>query len=152
MDFLRKHDAANATILSICTGTLVVAYAGLVQGKKVTAPRFLIPGLRKQFPGAALWDDSVRVVRDGNLWTSGGYRFFPCFLPSYCGDLLFIGPDLMDTGGITNGHDLVAEYLRENYPAPLVNSVLAIADGPQRPLQYESSPTHDNVLFSSWQT
>lgn len=78
LDFVRRHDAAGTTVMTICTGILIAAYAGIAAGKRATAPRFLIPLLKKQFPEAALWDDSVRVVRDGNLWTSG---WFPPFTP-----------------------------------------------------------------------
>jgi transcriptional regulator GlxA family with amidase domain len=71
LDFLQKHNAANVIILSICTGALVVAHAGITKGKVVTAPRFLIPDLRKNFPDVKIWDDTVRVTKDGNLWMCG---------------------------------------------------------------------------------
>lgn len=71
LDFVRRHDEAGTTIMTICTGILIAAYAGITKGKRATAPRFLIPLLRKQFPETVLWDDSLRVVHDGNLWTSG---------------------------------------------------------------------------------
>lgn len=78
LDFVRKHNAAGTTIMTVCTGILVAAYAGITTGRTATAPRFLIPLLRKQFPKTKLWDDSVRVVRDGNLWTSGRpFHSFP---------------------------------------------------------------------------
>lgn len=78
LDFVRKQDAAGATVMTICTGILIAAYAGITKGRTATAPRFLIPQLRKQFPETKLWDDSVRLVHDGNLWTSG--RAFPLSL------------------------------------------------------------------------
>ena len=71
LDFLRQHNAANTLILSICTGALVVAHAGLTNDKVATAPRFLIPQMRKSFPDAKVWDDMVRITRDGNLWMCG---------------------------------------------------------------------------------
>lgn len=71
LDFVRQHDAIGTTIMTICTGILVAAYAGITKDKTATAPRFLIPSLRKQFSDTKLWDDSVRIVHDGNLWTSG---------------------------------------------------------------------------------
>ncbi|KAJ5280643.1 hypothetical protein N7478_006015 [Penicillium angulare] len=123
LDFLRQHNAANVTILSICTGALVIAHAGIATDKIVTAPRFLIPGLKKSFPDVKIWDDSVRVTRDGNLWMCGG---------------------------ITNGHDLVVEYLRENYPAPLVNTILTAAEISPRPLKYAKGPTGD-FMWMVWQ-
>lgn len=77
LDFVRAHFAADTPILSICTGAFVIGYAGIVKGREVTAPRLLIPEMRRRFPEAKIWDDSVRVARDGNLWTSG--RFFISF-------------------------------------------------------------------------
>ncbi|OOQ81828.1 ThiJ/PfpI family protein [Penicillium brasilianum] len=123
LDFIRRHNATGTTIMTICTGSLVAAHAGITKGKISTSPRFLIPYLRKAFPDTKLWDDTLRVTRDGNLWMCGG---------------------------ITNGHDLVAEYLRENYPAPLVNTVLGAADVAPRPLQYQTTATCDSAFFV-WQ-
>lgn len=54
------------------------------------------------------------------------------------------------TGGITNGHDLIAEYLRENYPTPLVNAVLAMADVGGRSIAYETPAVGDTGVFL-WQ-
>ncbi|KAJ5864691.1 uncharacterized protein N7529_006607 [Penicillium soppii] len=122
LDFVRSHNAAGTTILSICTGAFVIGYAGIGKGRRVTAPRLLVPEMKRLFPEAE-WDDSVRVARDGNLWTSGG---------------------------ITNGHDLVAGYLRENYPAALVNTILATADIPPRPAAYGSTTTSD-FAYVLWQ-
>lgn len=76
LDFVRRHYAAETPVLSICTGAYVVAYSGIAKDRKVTAPRLLIPEMKTKFPEAK-WDDSVRVARDGNLWTSGmGFFFF----------------------------------------------------------------------------
>lgn len=71
LEFVRKHDAVGTTIMTICTGILVAAHAGITKDKIATAPRFLIPSLKKQCPDTKLWDDSVRIAHDGNLWTSG---------------------------------------------------------------------------------
>jgi hypothetical protein len=56
----------------------------------------------------------------------------------------------MAVGGITNGLDLVAHYLRENYPPALVNTILAMADVPERSVKYDTGPTRDNMFFL-WQ-
>lgn len=119
LDFLRKHEAMGVTILSVCTGALIVAHAGLTRGKTATAPRFLIPQMRKQFPETKLWDENSRMTRDGKLYMSGG---------------------------ITNGNDAVAQYLRDNYPAPLVKTILHVAEIDARPAQYQSQSTTD-VLY-----
>lgn len=70
LDFVRAHNASGTAILSICTGAYAIGYAGIADGKNVTGPRLLIADLRKRFP-EAMWDGSVRVVRDGNLWSCG---------------------------------------------------------------------------------
>jgi hypothetical protein len=53
-------------------------------------------------------------------------------------------------GGITNGHDLVAGYLREHYPAALVNTILVAADIPSRPAAY-ATPAVSDTLYILWQ-
>lgn len=88
LDFVRAHFAAGAPILSICTGSYVIGHAGITKGREVTAPRLLIPEMRRKFPEAKLWDDSVRIARDGNLWTSGMF-FFPFFFLSFSFRLCF---------------------------------------------------------------
>ena len=52
------------------------------------------------------------------------FLFFFFFLSSLCWVVT-------GSGGITNGRDLVAAYLCEKFPAPLVNVVLATADVPR---------------------
>ncbi|KAJ6027150.1 DJ-1 domain InhA-type [Penicillium canescens] len=121
LDFVRGHYATGASILGICTGTFIIGYSGITKGRYVTAPRLLVPEMRKLFPEASLWDDGVRLARDGNLWTSGG---------------------------ITNGHDLVVEYLRENYPAPLVNAIIVQADITPRLVHYSSPATINTAVVT----
>lgn len=70
-EFVRAHHAAGTTILVICTGAFIAGYSGIVKGRTVTGPRALIPELKRKFPEAKKWDDSLRVVRDGNLWSCG---------------------------------------------------------------------------------
>jgi putative intracellular protease/amidase len=146
LDFVRGHFAAGTPILSICTGAFVIGYAGITRGREVTAPRLLIPEMKRRFPEAKVWDDSVRVARDGNLWTSG--MFFSSSLKK---DYYFFWFDVnAGAGGITNGHDLVIAYLREHYPAALVNTILVAADIPVRPAKYASSATSDTA-YVLWQ-
>ncbi|KAI2758780.1 hypothetical protein DTO006G1_6177 [Penicillium roqueforti] len=123
LDFVRAHFEAGVLVLAVCTAAFVVGYAGVVDGRRVTAPRLLVPEMRRMFPGAE-WDERVRVVRDGNLWTCGG---------------------------ITNGHDLVIAYLRDHYPALLVNTILAAADITPRPVAYATSATEDtDTVYAVW--
>jgi len=66
--FIRAQAAQARYVTSVCTGSLVLGAAGLLQGKRATthwAYHNLLPTL-----GAIPVKD--RVVRDGNLFTGGG--------------------------------------------------------------------------------
>ena len=73
LDFIRRHHAHGTQILAVCTGSFVLGHAGILSGRVCTGPRLLVPLLRDRFPEAKEWVQSVRVVRDGNVWTSGLY-------------------------------------------------------------------------------
>ncbi|ANI53629.1 isonitrile hydratase [Pseudomonas sp. DR 5-09] len=66
--FIKAQAAEARYVTSVCTGSLVLGAAGLLQGKRATthwAYHDLLPTL-----GAIAVKD--RVVRDGNLFTGGG--------------------------------------------------------------------------------
>lgn len=70
LDFLRGHAKNEGTdVLSVCTGLMVCAQAGLIKGKTVCGPR----GLQNMFKdyGANLVGHKYRWWRDGNFWSSG---------------------------------------------------------------------------------
>ncbi|EEQ27589.1 hypothetical protein McanCB56680_001011 [Microsporum canis] len=113
--YVRAHNDAGNVILAICTGCYIAGYAGILDQKNVTGPKGLISDLQVKFPAVKKWDNTRRVVKDGNIWTSA------------------------TKGAVTNGNDLVAAYLRENCPLPLVNAILAIADVGERKLEYEAN-------------
>lgn len=83
LEFLHEHFKAGVEIMSVCTAALVIAYSGITKGRVATAPRILIPRLRKEFPDTKLWDDSMRVVRDGNLWSCGTLSCKDCFVTQH---------------------------------------------------------------------
>ncbi|KAL8825376.1 MAG: hypothetical protein Q9191_004459 [Dirinaria sp. TL-2023a] len=58
-------------------------------------------------------------------------------------------------GGITNGQDMVAAYLRERWPGPTTEAVLAMADVGDRGAEYSSGKAADGVwwlwqIFRGW--
>jgi len=75
-EFVRGHvawkglDGKQVDVLSVCTGCFVLAYAGVLKGKKSSGPRALVPTLQKKFPETK-WVDDRRWVIDGNIWSSG---------------------------------------------------------------------------------
>jgi cyclohexyl-isocyanide hydratase len=64
-----KRLASKATyVTSVCTGSLLLAAAGLLAGKRV-ACHWAWGDLLTEFPGVTL--DKSRVVRDGNTFSGG---------------------------------------------------------------------------------
>jgi cyclohexyl-isocyanide hydratase len=68
LDFLRKTAQSARFVTSVCTGSLVLAAAGLLKGKRATSHWMSRPFLATL--GATPVDE--RVVRDGNVITGGG--------------------------------------------------------------------------------
>jgi len=52
--------------------------------------------------------------------------------------------------GITNGLDMAAAYIRDTWPGPAANAVLAMADVGGRNVEYDYSRAVDGVWFG-WQ-
>lgn len=57
---------------------------------------------------------------------------------------------LHKTGGITNGQEMVAEYIRETFPGPASEAALAMADVGQKGIDYTNGKWRENLWFL-WQ-
>jgi transcriptional regulator GlxA family with amidase domain len=66
---VRELADAGATIMSVCTGAMLLAAAGVTDGRPATTHHGAFADLRES--GADLQED-VRVVDDGDLITAGG--------------------------------------------------------------------------------
>jgi transcriptional regulator GlxA family with amidase domain len=66
---LRRLGGAARHVVSICTGSLVLAAAGLLAGHRA-ACHWAWRDLLARFPGVT--PDAARIVHDGNRWTGGG--------------------------------------------------------------------------------
>lgn len=71
LDFIRRASAKARRTVSICTGALLLAAAGLLDGKRATTHWAYAPQLRRNFPEVEVDDDAI-YVRQGNIWTSAG--------------------------------------------------------------------------------
>ncbi|MCY7352014.1 MAG: DUF952 domain-containing protein [Cytophagaceae bacterium] len=69
LDFLRKQGAQARYVTSVCTGSLLLAAAGLLRGYRATT-HWLSLDLLRMFDGVTVSED--RVVRDRNRFTGGG--------------------------------------------------------------------------------
>ena len=58
-------------LVTVCSGALLAAAAGLLQGKRVTTHHLDIEYLRQQAAGAQVVQDRV-FVQDGDVWSSAG--------------------------------------------------------------------------------
>lgn len=70
-DFIRAHAAANKVIFTTCTGAVVIAAAGILDGKNATVNHEAIPFIKNTFPNVK-WDEKKQWVVDGNIWTASG--------------------------------------------------------------------------------
>jgi transcriptional regulator GlxA family with amidase domain len=69
--FLRRAVKEVPVIMSDCTGPLVLAQLGLLDGKKATLNANIVPMAKQMYPKVE-WQDNVRWVVEGQYWTGGG--------------------------------------------------------------------------------
>lgn len=58
-------------IVSICTGAMILAEVGLLNGRRATTHWWWCPILAQRYPDVQVDSDAI-FVRDGNIWTSAG--------------------------------------------------------------------------------
>lgn len=66
---VRELHGAGVTVMSVCTGGMIVAAAGLLEGRPAITHHSAIDDLRAS---GALVQEDARVVDDGDVLTSGG--------------------------------------------------------------------------------
>jgi len=71
LDYLRVVAPRARRVCSVCTGTEVLAAAGLLEGRRVTTHWAFAEKLTALYPSLQVDADSI-YVRDGKFWTSAG--------------------------------------------------------------------------------
>lgn len=71
VDWLKRRCAGARRFGSICTGALVLAKAGLLEGHRVTTHWNWCDELAQNYPGVTVDPDPI-YVKDGNCYTSAG--------------------------------------------------------------------------------
>lgn len=71
MDFVRTAAGRARRIVSICTGAMILAEAGLLNGRRASTHWWWCPNLERRYPEVTLDRDAI-FVRDGNVWSSAG--------------------------------------------------------------------------------
>jgi putative intracellular protease/amidase len=70
-DWLRTAATRSKYITSVCTGSALLARAGLLDGKRATSNKRAFEWVKSQGP-AVHWIPKARWVEDGNIFTSSG--------------------------------------------------------------------------------
>ncbi|MFU8821364.1 MAG: GlxA family transcriptional regulator [Gammaproteobacteria bacterium] len=71
VEWIRDHLPQARRFGAVCTGALLLARAGLLEGRRITTHWAFIRNLVEFAPSARVEEDAI-FVRDGRLWTSAG--------------------------------------------------------------------------------
>ncbi|MGW6983544.1 GlxA family transcriptional regulator [Streptomyces sp. NPDC054932] len=71
VDWLRAHGGDAERLVSVCTGGLLLAEAGLLDGRRATTHWYICEQMARDYPKVAVDPDPI-FVRDGTVATSAG--------------------------------------------------------------------------------
>ncbi|CAE6467403.1 unnamed protein product [Rhizoctonia solani] len=71
-EFIRAQVPGAKYVLTVCTGSWLLASLGLLDGKRATSNKFFFNEIRKTASSTVQWVAKARWVVDGNIWTSSG--------------------------------------------------------------------------------
>lgn len=71
LEFLRRTAKRSRRVASICTGSFILAEAGLLEGRRATTHWLYARDLASRYPGVEMEEDRIFIV-DGPIWTSAG--------------------------------------------------------------------------------
>src|SRR5580692_11034387 len=72
VSWVRNRHAAGTTLVSLCSGTFILAETGLVDGQSVATHQICAEALAKRFPKIVV-DTNRRIIDHGNIITAGGF-------------------------------------------------------------------------------
>lgn len=71
LDFLKATAATAEVVMSVCSGSGILAHAGLLDGRKATSNKLFFGAITGSST-AVDWQKDARWVEDGNIFTSSG--------------------------------------------------------------------------------
>ena len=69
--WIRERARQVETLTSVCTGSMLLGQAGLLDGRRATTHWRALPWMRETFPTVTV-EEKLHVVEDGNVLTSAG--------------------------------------------------------------------------------
>jgi transcriptional regulator GlxA family with amidase domain len=72
VSWIRNRHTAGATLVSLCSGTFILAETGLVDGLSVATHQICAEALAKRFPQIVV-DTNRRLIDHGDIITAGGF-------------------------------------------------------------------------------
>ena len=71
LDWIKAQAARVETLTSVCTGSMLLGQAGLLDGRHATTHWRSLQWMRDSFPAVSV-EEKLHVVEDGNVLTSAG--------------------------------------------------------------------------------
>lgn len=71
LEYVRWAGQRAKRIVSICTGAMILAELGMLDGKRATTHWWWCPILAQRYPKVEIDPDAI-YIQDGNIWTSAG--------------------------------------------------------------------------------
>ncbi|CAE6439908.1 unnamed protein product [Rhizoctonia solani] len=71
-EFIRRQTPGAQYILSVCTGSWILAGLGLLDGKRATTNKSFFKEIKKTTSPSIQWIPKARWVVDGKFWTGSG--------------------------------------------------------------------------------
>ena len=71
LTWIGERGRAVETLAAVCTGSMLLGHAGLLDGRRATTHWRSLGWMRESFPAVAV-EESLHVVEDGNVVTSAG--------------------------------------------------------------------------------
>jgi transcriptional regulator GlxA family with amidase domain len=71
IDFVKRAAEAAPRVASVCSGSVILAAAGLLDGRRATTHWNTTARMARAFPNVRVEPDAI-YVRDGKFWTSAG--------------------------------------------------------------------------------
>lgn len=71
VDWIGERGRAVETLTSVCTGSMLLGQAGLLDGRRATTHWRALPWMRESFPSVTV-EEKLHVVEDGHVVTSAG--------------------------------------------------------------------------------